>query len=137
MNIEGQEMETCKILVVPMGNTKITESTQFYPRLPVVKYQAREDSDDKEALKDSVPPSGSIEKMNEDFVAPRADIDKTTKESTKTHKFTNKSTLISLLEPSAPKEMFLESKIPTDVSILSGIGVSVTPERYIPRKKGI
>ena len=50
---------------------------------------------------------------------------------------TNISTLISQLEPSEPHEIFLVSKIPTDVSLLSGIGVSVTPERYIPRKKGI
>ena len=44
--------------------------------------------------------------------------------------------MISQLEPSAPKEILLESKVPTDVSLLSGTGVSVTPERRIT-KKGI
>ena len=29
MNIEGQEMETYQIFVVPMGNTKITEEIDF------------------------------------------------------------------------------------------------------------
>ena len=45
--------------------------------------------------------------------------------------------MIGPLEPSEPKEIFLVSKIPTDVSPLSGIGVGVTLEKRIPRKKGI
>ena len=68
-------------------------------------------------------------------MAPSAEIDKTTKECTKTQKVINISTIISPLEPSAPQETFLVSKIPTGVSILSGIGASVTPEKRIPRKK--
>ena len=50
---------------------------------------------------------------------------------------TNTSTLIIQLEPSSTKEILLESKIPTDVSLLSGTGVSVTSEIWVPRKKGI
>ena len=49
-----------------------------------------------------------------------AEIEKTTKEYTKTQKVTNISILINQLEPSASKEILLESKIPTDVSLLSG-----------------
>ena len=48
-------------------------------RTPVLKYQAREDLDDKEALKDSVALSYNIEKARENFVAPSAKIEKTTK----------------------------------------------------------
>ena len=50
---------------------------------------------------------------------------------------TNTSTMISKLEPLASKGIFLESKIPTNVSLLSGTVVSVTPERRIPRNKVI
>ena len=39
MNIEGQEMETYQFFVVPIGNAKITEETEFYPRALVLKYQ--------------------------------------------------------------------------------------------------
>ena len=46
----------------------------------------------------------------------------------------NISTLISQLELPAPQEILLVSKIPTDVSLLSGTGDSVTTERRIPRK---
>ena len=60
---------------------------------------------------------------------------KTTKESIKTHKLANTSILISKLETSAPKEIFLEYKILSDFSLLSGTVVSVTPERQIPRQK--
>ena len=46
---------------------------------------------------------------------------------------TNTSNLISQLEPSSPKEILVESKMKTDVSLLSGgKGASFTPERRIP-----
>ena len=61
---------------------------------------------------------------------------KTTKESIKTQKFTNTSTLISQLKPSLPNQILLESKILTDVSLLSITVVSFTPEQRI-QKKGI
>ena len=41
--------------------------------------------------------------------------------------------MISQLEPSALTGNFLESKMPTDVSILSVTGASVTTERQIPK----
>ena len=47
----------------------------------------------------------------------------------------NTSALISKLEPSAPKEIWLESKIPTDVYLLYVTGVSLTQERRIRIKK--
>ena len=50
----------------------------------MLKYQAREDLDDKEAHKDSVAPSDNIEKPKEYVLAPSAELEKTTKESTKT-----------------------------------------------------
>ena len=65
----------------------------------MIKYQATDDLDDKEAPKDLVGPSDKIEKSKEDFVAPSAKIDKTTKESTKTQRLTNISTMIIQLEP--------------------------------------
>ena len=40
---------------------------------------------------------------------------------------------ISQIEPSSITEIFLESKMPNDVSLLSGTGVSVTPERKIKK----
>ena len=49
----------------------------------------------------------------------------------------NTSNLIIQLEPSLPIEIFLESKIPTGVSLLSRTGASVTPEIRIPIKKYI
>ena len=45
----------------------------------MLKYQAREDLDDKEAPRDSVAPIDKIEKSKEGFVAPSADIEKKTK----------------------------------------------------------
>ena len=68
-------------------------------------------------------------------MAPSEEIGKTTQGSIKTQKVTIASTSISLLEPSPSKEIFLELKIPTDVSLLSGTGVSVTPEIRITLKK--
>ena len=62
---------------------------------------------------------------------------KITKEYIKTQKAKNTPNLISQLELSALTEIFLESKIPTDVSLLSGTGSSVTPEIRTPRKKVI
>ena len=45
---------------------------------------------------------------------------------------------ISPLEPLAPEEILVESKMRTDVCLFSGVmGASVTPERRILRKKGI
>ena len=56
----------------------------------------------------------------------------------KTQKVTNTPNFISQLEPSAAKEILVEYKIRTDVSLFFGGTVaSVTPERRIPRKKGI
>ena len=50
------------------------------------------------------------------------------KESINTQKITNAPNLISKLEPTAPKEIMVNTKIRTDVSVLSGItGASVTP----------
>ena len=62
MNIEGQDMETYQLILVPMSNTKITEELYFNPISPVLKYQAWEDLDNKEALKDSLASSDNIEK---------------------------------------------------------------------------
>ena len=45
----------------------------------MLKYQTRDHLDNREAPKDSVSPSDNIEKEKEDFVAPRAEIDKKTK----------------------------------------------------------
>ena len=93
--------------------------------------------DDKEAPMDSLAPSNNIEKLKEDFVAPSYEIEKKTKEYTNTQKVTNILTMISQLESSSPKKIFLEYKIPNNVSLLSVTEVSVTPEIRIPRKKGI
>ena len=90
--------------------------------------------DDEKAPMYSESPSDKIEKAKDNLVAPDAEIEK--KEYINTQKVNITSTLISKLEPSEPKETFLEYKIPTDVSFLSITGVSVTPERRIPRKKG-
>ena len=79
MNSEVQDIETYKIFVVPVGNGKNTEEIEFHPRAPVIKYESREDLDDKEVPKDSVAPSDNIEKAKEDFVAPNSEIDKTTR----------------------------------------------------------
>ena len=46
---------------------------------------------------------------------------------------TNISTMISQLEPSEPQEIFLVSKMPTNVTIFSVTGVSFTPYIRIPR----
>ena len=69
MNIEGQDMETHEIFVVPTGNANITKEPYFQPISPVIKYQTRQDFDDKEAPKDSVAPIDNIQKSMEDFVA--------------------------------------------------------------------
>ena len=53
MNIEGQDMETYQIYLIPMGKVKITEELKFHPRAPVLKYQAGGDLYYKEAPKDS------------------------------------------------------------------------------------
>ena len=102
MNTEVQDMETCQIFVVPMGNTKITEELYFQaPKDSVTSSnnmeKSRDNLDDKETHKDSLAPSDKIEKEREDFVAPSAETDKRTKVSTNTQKATNISTLISQL----------------------------------------
>ena len=79
MNIEGQEMKTYQIFVVPICNTKIIQEIQIHPREPFLKYQVRDNLDDKQSLKDSVALSDHIEKSKEDFVVPSAEIDKTIK----------------------------------------------------------
>ena len=38
MNIEGREMETYKLFIVPIGNAEITEEIEFHSRPPVLKY---------------------------------------------------------------------------------------------------
>ena len=44
--------------------------------------------------------------------------------------------MIGQSEPSAPKEIMVEDKMWTNVSILyEGTGASVMPEKYIPIKK--
>ena len=43
--------------------------------------------------------------------------------------------MISQLETSSPQEILLVSKIINDISLLSGTGVSVTPEIRIPNKR--
>ena len=45
-------MEIYQIFAVPMSNEEITEEIEFQPWSPVLKYHARNDLDDKEALKD-------------------------------------------------------------------------------------
>ena len=45
----------------------------------MIKYQARKDLDNKEVPKDSVAPRDIIYKSKEDFLALRAEIDKSTK----------------------------------------------------------
>ena len=52
MNIEGREMETYQFFVVVIDHAKITEEIEFHPREPVIKCQARENFDGKEAPKD-------------------------------------------------------------------------------------
>ena len=37
-NIEGQDMEKYKLFVVPIGNEKVKQKIEFYPRAPVLKY---------------------------------------------------------------------------------------------------
>ena len=63
----------------------------------MLKYQSREDLDDKEAHKYSVAPSYKIEKSRKVFLAPSAEIDKTTKESTNIQKVSNIPTMIGQL----------------------------------------
>ena len=53
-------METYKVFVVLSGNTKTTQEVDFHPISPVIKYQAREDLEHKEAHKDLVAPSDKI-----------------------------------------------------------------------------
>ena len=62
MNIEGQEIETYQIFVASMGNAKITEELDFFLWAPVIKYQSREDFDDKEALRNLVTQRDNMEK---------------------------------------------------------------------------
>ena len=69
-------METYQIFVFPVGNAKIIEEIEFHPRAPVLKHQASDGLDDKEAPKDSLSPSENIEKAKEDFVALSTEIGK-------------------------------------------------------------
>ena len=55
----------------------------------MIKYHAIGDLDDKDAPKDSVAPSDNIEKSKDNFVSPSAEIEKISKEYTKTQKATN------------------------------------------------
>ena len=106
----------------------------FHPRAPGVIYQSREDLNDTKASKDSASPRDNIKNKMKILLAPSAEIDNQNKEFTKKKNFTNISIIISQLEPSAPQEIFLASKIPTNVSLLSGMGASVSIEIPIPRK---
>ena len=65
-------MKTYQIFVVPMGDAKITEELEFYPRATVLRYKARNDLYDKGAPKYSVAQSDKIVKSKEYFVAPSA-----------------------------------------------------------------
>ena len=65
----------------------------------MLKYQEREDLDNKEAPKYSLSQINKILKSKEYFLALGDEIDKTTKEYTKTQKVTNISTMIIQLEP--------------------------------------
>ena len=38
ISLKSQEMQTYQLFVVPIGNEKITEETDFHPRAPVLKY---------------------------------------------------------------------------------------------------
>ena len=69
-------------------------------------------------------------------MAPISEKGKIPKESIKTQKVTNTSIFIVRLEPEAPNKILVESKIQSDVSLLSGVTeAGVTPERRIPRRK--
>ena len=58
------------------------------------------------------------------------------KEYFQSPKVTNAQNLISQSKPPAPKEIMVNPKIRTDVSVLSvGTGASTTPEKQIPRNK--
>ena len=91
--------------------------------------------DDGEYIKYSESPSDKIEEANDNLLATISEKDKIAKEYINTQKVTNTSNLISQLELSRRTEILLESKIPTDVSLFSGTGPSVTPEIRISIKK--
>ena len=59
------------------------------------------------------------------------------KESIKTQKLTNETKFIGQPEPPSPKEIMVNPKLQTDVSIFSTgtVGASATQEKRIPRKK--
>ena len=40
-NIKGQEIKTYQLYVVPIGNEKITETIEFHPESPVLKYHQK------------------------------------------------------------------------------------------------
>ena len=56
---------------------------------------------------------------------------KKTKEYIKTQKVTNTPNFISQLEPSSPKEIMLNAKLHTDVSIFSGVTLATIPPEKI------
>ena len=69
-------------------------------------------------------------------MAPVSIRNKTPKEYIKTQKVANTPNSVSQLETSEPKEIMVNTKMRTDVSISpGGTGASVTPEKVIPRKK--
>ena len=69
-------------------------------------------------------------------MAPISEKDKITKEYIKTQKVINTPNFISQLEPSAPKEILVKSKMRTDVYILTGVtGASATPEIHMTREE--
>ena len=53
-------MEPYQFFVVTIDNKKIREEMEFYPGVSLIKYQASDDLDNKEAPKDSVPPGDKI-----------------------------------------------------------------------------
>ena len=93
--------------------------------------------DDEEGTKNSESPSDRTKEEYEILVLPISEKDKITKKSINTQKVTTTSNLISQTETSALTEKLLELKIPTNVSLLSVTGASVTSEKRIPRNKVI
>ena len=84
--------------------------------------------DGEETTKDQESSSDKGKEAKDKLVAPISGKDKIPKKSINIQKVTNAKNLIIQYEPSAPKEIIVEEKMRTDVSILSGeTGAIVTP----------
>ena len=69
-------------------------------------------------------------------MAPTSEKNFIPKEYLQSRKVPNAPNLISQSEPPAPKEIMMNPKMRTDVSVLSvATGAIVFPEKHIPRKK--